>query len=174
MSHEDILAALSRPIDAATTLDEKLARGVDAVGHIEEMVAREFAAGDEARESPHLQTEVSANTDQWSDEVTWTAPDDGVITSLLAWHVPNSEDALKTRPVVLTENNERRDIPEYPDDGEQFITGEPDDRPYQVSEPIREGEQVVIEAANSNGSYAYRFAVVPTVDYSMAPDGGGA
>jgi hypothetical protein len=165
-----IRARIISRIDAATTVDEHIARAAESVDAIESTLARQFEENQNTEESPHLQTQVAANTSKWSDAVTWTAPDDGLITNLQVWHVPNSEDALKTRPVVKSEDNERRDIPDYADGGEEFITGEPNDRPYEVSMPIREGEQVVIEAANSNSNYAYRFAVVPTVDYS---EGGG-
>jgi hypothetical protein len=160
-------------LDQFTTADEKLARGLEALGRIEAAVTREFGSP-ATEDSPHLQNEVPANTTNYTDSVTWTAPDDGVITSLLVWHVPNSEDALRTRPVRITTDNRRKDIPSYPDDsGEEFITGEPDDRPYEVREPIREGEQIAVAATNTNANYAYRFAVVPTINYAADPDAAG-
>lgn len=155
------------PLDALTSIDDRL-------GRVEEALAQQSGVtlSGATEESPHLQVEVPANTTEWTDVVTWTAPDDGMITGLLVWHVPNSEDALKTRPVRRTRNNRRKDIPNYPDDGETFITGEPDDRPYSVTEPIHEGEEIVVAAKNTNSNYAYRVAVIPTIDYSIQSGGG--
>jgi hypothetical protein len=154
-------------LDKYTTADESLSTINEQLASIEALLSQQQGSPDTAgRESPHLQAEVPPGTSEFTDAVSFTAPDDGVITSLLTWHTPQSQDALRTRPVVLGSDNQRNDIPTYPEDGEEIITGEPNDRPYEVREPIGEGEEIIIEAKNLNQQYAYRFAIVPTIRYN--------
>jgi hypothetical protein len=158
-------------IDKFTTADESLERIEDVLAVIADELTTQPGGG--RKESPHLQTEVPADTTEYRDVVTYTVPDGGMIKDLTVWHVPNSEDAVRTRPVRITNQNERVNLPSY-GDGEEFITGEPDDRNYRVEEPIRERETIAVAAKNTNGTYDYRIVVVPRIDYSADPTRGEA
>ncbi|POG56681.1 hypothetical protein [Haloferax marisrubri] len=126
---------------------------------------------DERRETPHLQDPVPADTTGF--ETTWTASADCTVEKLRIWAVPGSEDALKLYPKIRRvrgdpdnpESHEDTDIPTYSDDGEAFITGEPDGDVYHVNAEMNEGDQIVIIADNASTDFSYRFRALPTVDY---------
>lgn len=124
------------------------------------------------RETRHLQAEVPAGTTNWTDAVTWTVPNDGTVTEVRVWHVPNSADDLRTKPVLDSSEGQfsRQNLPDYGDDGEEFITGEPDDRPYRSDQQVESDDEIVVEAQNQNSNYAYRFTVLVTVDYAGGTD----
>jgi len=125
---------------------------------------------DKPRETPHLQDEVPANKSDY--EVAWQAPRDCTVNELTVWHVPGSESALRTRPVIRRYRGhpddpdgwEDTEIPNY-GDGERFITGEPQGDRYLVDAELREGDKIVVIAENTNANYAYRFRALPTVDF---------
>lgn len=121
---------------------------------------------DQRRETVVLQSEVPASTTSWKEIASWTVPADATIESLRVWHVPNSEDALKTQPKVSREGSETH-IPEYADEGgEFFLTGEPDGSPVSTGEPVSQGDNIMVRAKNENTNYAYRFRIEVTVDYA--------
>lgn len=117
------------------------------------------------RETAHLQAEVAAGTTSWTDAVEFDVPEDATVEKVVVWHTPGSESALRTRPRRV-EQNRRYDLPEYAENGEDFITGEPEGAEFLTNESVEAGQQIVIEAKNTNTSYAYRFAIRVTFDYA--------
>lgn len=119
---------------------------------------------DEREVTPHLQDDVPAGAT--NHEVTWEVPEDGTIEEMTVWAVPGSEDALELRPVVRPDANEpEKPIPEY-GDGEAYITGEPQGDRYRMNQPIAAGDEIVVYVTNQSPDYAYRFRVLPVVDYA--------
>ncbi|QCC47438.1 hypothetical protein DV707_07055 [Halobellus limi] len=122
---------------------------------------------DERQVTPHLQDEVPPDTTDF--EVAWEVPRDGTVEGVRVWAVPGSEDALEIRPVVRRDQGPDRaedlPLPTY-GDGEQFITGEPDGDPYHTSQPVEQGDHIVVKTTNTSADYAYRFRVLPYVDYA--------
>lgn len=118
---------------------------------------------DDSVETPHLQADVPAGaTDH---RTVWTVPADATIERMTVWAVPGSEDALQIRPIVERDGEPDQAIPEYSDNREDFITGEPQGDEYRVSQSVQNGDRIVIEADNT-GSYAYRYRILPVVDYT--------
>lgn len=116
------------------------------------------------QETAHLQTTVDPSTTQWTDAATFRVPFDGTVEEVTAWHVPGSESALKTKPVAI-KNDDRADLLGY-SDGDHFVTGEPDDAAYKTNVGVEQGDEIVVRAQNSNGSNAYRFRYLVTIDYA--------
>lgn len=121
------------------------------------------------RETAHLQTVVPAGTTDWIDAVTWEPDDDATVVKFSVWHVPNSADDLRTNPVRKQKRRERP-LASYAGDGEEFITGEPQDSVYQSDTELGEDDKVVVKAQNQNSNYDYRFVVRVTVDYAGGTD----
>ena len=117
------------------------------------------------QETVHLQTEVPPGTTGWTDAVAYTVDDPATVEEVIVWHVPNSESALRTRPRRVTQNR-RYDLPTYSDEGEDFITGEPDEARYLSNTAVDQGDEIVVEARNENDTYAYRFNVRVVLDYA--------
>jgi hypothetical protein len=131
---------------------------------------------DQHRETVHLQAEVPAGTTSFEKAASWTVPRKATVEKLVVWHVPNSEDALQTRPMQKSADGEAS-IPEYSEDGENFITGEPAGTTIYADEPVDQGDKLVIRAKNTNTSYSYRFRIEATIDYAGGVSrvlGGGA
>jgi len=118
---------------------------------------------DSGRATPHLQDEVPADASR--HKTSWTVPFDGTVEKVTLWAVPGSQDALELRPVVNTAGGEE-DLLDFADDGERFVTGEPDAQPYLMSESVRQGDEIVILATNRSSTEPYRFRATVTVDYA--------
>lgn len=115
------------------------------------------------RATPHLQNEVPAGASR--HKTTWTVPFDGTVEKVTLWAVPGSEDSLELRPRVLTSGGEV-DLLDYSEDGENFVTAEPNGDEYLMSEPVTAGETIAILAKNTDGTHAYRFRAKVTVDFA--------
>lgn len=118
--------------------------------------------------SPHIQTEVPAGAT--NHETTWEVPQDATLHGITVWAVPGSQDALELQPVVREhlENDRYRDepIPEYPEGGEEFITGEPDDLRLGANIGVEDGDEIVVKADNRSAKYAYRYRVTARLSYT--------
>lgn len=124
---------------------------------------------EEERNTAHLQETVPANTTEWTRVLSWPVPQDATVEKLKVWHVPGSQDALKTRPMLKTSTG-LGNLLDYPDNAEQFITGEPDDRPYHTVRSVTDDDEIVIQAKNESADHAYRFVITPTLDYAGGTD----
>jgi len=118
---------------------------------------------DSGRATPHLQDEVPAGASR--HKTSWTVPFDGTVEKVTLWAVPGSEDDLELRPVIKSSGGEEA-LLDYADDGENFVTGEPEGEPYLMSESVNAGDEIRVLATNNSADYAYRFRVQVTVDYA--------
>jgi len=115
------------------------------------------------RATPHLQDEVPAGESR--HKTSWTVPYDGTVEKVTLWAVPGSQDSLRLRPVIKTAGGEEN-LLDYADDGEHFVTGEPDGEPHLMSESVHQGDEIQIVAENESTDYAYRYRALITVDYA--------
>lgn len=129
-------------------------------------VIRELA-GDEPESTIYsviLQDTVAASTTEFTQQLSWESPIDGVVQDIRPFHVPGSQDALQVRPLLESRGGTSvRDIVDYAEDGEQFITGEPVGRRLPLRRGIERSEAILIMAKNTNANNAYRFRYVFTV-----------
>lgn len=120
---------------------------------------------EEERNTAHLQDTVPANTTEWTKVVSWPVPADATVETVTAWHVPGSQDALKTKPMYKTSTG-TYDLVDYAHQNEQFITGEPADREYYTDKSVSADDEIIVRAKNESADHAYRFVVTPTLDYA--------
>ncbi|MDS0243939.1 MULTISPECIES: hypothetical protein [unclassified Haloferax] len=118
---------------------------------------------DSGRDTPHVQAPVPAGAERFKKTV--PVPKDGTVERITIWSVPGSEDALKLRPVIISDGAEN-DALTYAPDGEHFVTGEPDDTPYRVSIPVHQGDEVGVIVDNESADNNYRFRVQFEIDYA--------
>lgn len=114
-----------------------------------------------------LQTDVPPGTS--SHELAWEAPSDATVERIVVWAEPGSETALKLRPSVRRDGGqytESDDLPRYPENGNDYITGEPDDLALETMEAIEDGEEIVVFADNDSSQYSYKYRVLATVDFA--------
>lgn len=78
---------------------------------------------------------------------------------------PGAELDLELVPYVYETGGGRRKRPILEFGGKEYVDGDDDRYPFEVSEPIEEGEEIVIEATNRDGSNAYDYRVNFDVDY---------
>jgi hypothetical protein len=116
-----------------------------------------------------LQTTVPASTTDFTTVVSRSLPDDGVVTRVVPWHTPNSQDAVEVRPFRRDPDEERLvGLVRY-GDGEDYITGEPDREPIPASEPVFRDDGIELRARNLNGTVGYRVSYTIVVDHSVSP-----
>lgn len=69
---------------------------------------------------------------------------------------------LRIKPFIITDGN-RYPIPSY--EGKQYLDGEDDTRPLDVSESVEKGDEIGVEVINKEPDHPYNFYVDMSLDY---------
>jgi len=98
-------------------------------------------------------------------EVEVTVDTDATIERLSIRIYTGAELDLELRPLVRTTGGGSRDEPLLEYAGKEYLDGDDDRYTWDLAQPIEDGEKIVIEATNNDGSNAYDYRANVDVDY---------
>ena len=87
------------------------------------------------------------------------------IVSVMARFYSGQQLALKVRPCVLAQGNKLTDLITYPEGTDQYLSGDDDVLPFEMSIPVRNDDELVVFAHNTDDNDAYTLVLYVTLDY---------
>jgi hypothetical protein len=120
------------------------------------------------KESVRFAKAVSAGT---TEELTYRVEKDATVEHLMVRIYRGAELDLHVKPFIKTgDDDSRRRIDLVQFNGKDFVDGDGDKWEFPVSEPVKEGDLIGVEAENKDGTYDYDFAMNVTIDRAGGTD----
>lgn len=119
------------------------------------------------KETVQFKTVVTAGT---LKTLSYTIKADATVERIFGKFYPGQEGVLHVHPYLRLNGDRHEELVTYPTGTDQFLSGDDQIYDFAIDFPVNTGDQIMVDADNTLGTYDYTLDITFEVDYMAGKD----